>query len=827
MKTIRYLENKFIIFLSLVLRTVAFPFLLLYFLRRIARDRNWRRKLAERFGGLPASFSRTPPGAVWLHAVSVGEVLSAIELLKQLRAAQPYAPLYVSTTTLAGRAVAEEKLRGLAAGVFYLPIDYGFAIRRVLRAIRPNVLVVLETELWPVLFRTVTRAGCALLIVNGRISDRAWPRYRRLRWFFRRVLEYPRLIAVQSEADRQRYLMLARCKSVVRPLADARGSAGSTLGPAATVTEGTCHGLPGGPESKIVVFGNLKYDAAPATAPPPEAIRRLLEAVQPEGVWIAASTTAAAEPGDVDEDDAVIATFRQLAPDCPRLLLILVPRKPERFAVAAAKLAADGVPFLKRSELRPDSTLPLPGVLLLDTLGELNGIFPLADVVFMGGTLARRGGHNILEPAAAGKPVVMGPHMENFAAIAAEFRAADAVVDIPGPSDLAAAVRDLLRDPSRRDSLGSRAQELALAKRGTTARAVRAIVEARDLAVPRFEGRGPAYPVLAPLALLWKAGNRWNERRDFAHARSLGTPVISVGGIGMGGAGKTPTALLLARRFSAAGLRPAILTRGYGRKSSSRAVVVPAGRRVSVDQTGDEAQIFVQEGWADTGISADRFEAGRMLEALTRPDVFILDDGFQHRRLKRDCDIVLIDALDPFAGGALFPAGRLREPLTALARADAFLITRAEPDREYRGIRQVLARYNPDAPVFHSRAQPSGWIDHASGRPAGITPRPAIAFCGIGNPHSFWQTLRDLGIEPAFAWAFDDHHSYTTRELQRLAAQASGHGAPALLTTRKDSFNLPPNAAELVAPAAILWLDIEAQVFEEEELIRFVHKMSV
>jgi hypothetical protein len=195
MKTIRYLENRFIILLSLVLRTLAFPVLLLYFLLRIGRDRKWLRKLAERFGALPASFSRTPPGAVWLHAVSVGEILSAVALLKQLRIAQPYAPLYVSTTTLAGRAVADDKLRGLASGVFYLPIDYGFAIRRVLRAIRPNVVVILETELWPTLFRTVTRAGCELLIVNGRISDRAWPRYRRLRWFFHYVLELPRRLA--------------------------------------------------------------------------------------------------------------------------------------------------------------------------------------------------------------------------------------------------------------------------------------------------------------------------------------------------------------------------------------------------------------------------------------------------------------------------------------------------------------------------------------------------------------------------------------------------------------------------------------------------------
>jgi tetraacyldisaccharide 4'-kinase len=780
MKTTKYLEKRFIILLNLVLRTLAFPLLLLYFLLRIARDRNWRHGIAERFGLLPASFSRTPPGSVWLHAVSVGEVLSAVELMKQLRATQPSAPLYVSTTTLTGRAVAEDKLRDMAAGIFYLPIDYGFAVRRVLRAIRPNVVVILETEIWPVLFRTVTRTGCALLIVNGRISDRAWPRYRRMRWFFRHVLELPRQISVQTEGDRERYL-------------------------------GT-----GAPEEKVIVGGNLKYDAAPSAAPAPFE-------VQADLVWIAASTTAPAGPGDVDEDDAVIAAFRQLAPYFPGLLLILVPRKPERFDGAARKLEAAGIPFVRRSEIAGPAE---PPVLLLDTLGELNSVFPVADVVFMGGTMANRGGHNILEPAAAGKPIIIGPHMENFAAIASEFRAAGAVVEITEPVDLAAAVRGLLLDPGGRAELGSRARELAEAKRGATKRAAEAIIDARDLALPRFYGRGAAYPVLAPLALLWKAGNHWKQRRDFATARSLSTAVISVGGIGMGGAGKTPIALYIAKRLASAGLRPAILTRGYGRKASSCAVLVPAGRQVSVDQTGDEAQIFVREGYADTGISPDRFDAGRRLENLTHPDIFILDDGFQHRRLRRDCDIVLIDSLDPFAGGALFPAGRLREPLTALARADAFVLTRSEPGREYRAIRRVLARYNPQAPVFHSRAHPTGWVNYATGEPARVDGGPVVAFCGIGNPHSFWQTLGDLNVKPAFAWTFDDHHTYTTRELQRLAAQARDSGAAFLLTTRKDSFNLPPNAAEIAGSVSILWLDIDAQVFEEEEFSRFISDVS-
>ena len=648
------------------------------------------------------------------------------------------------------------------------------------------MVVILETEISAALFRTVRSMGCALLVLNGRISDRAWPRYRRLRFLFRHVLSEPALILAQSEKDRQRYIEL------------------------------------GAPPARVTAGGNLKYDSAPAAAGPPEAVATFVSRARPSAVWIAASTMGPADPGDVDEDDAVIAAFRAISAAHSGLLLILRPRKPERFDSAAAKLASARVPHVRRSELDPDSALDLPGVLLLDSMGELSSLFPLADVVFMGGTLARRGGHNILEPAAAGRPVIVGLHMENFAEIAAEFIGGEAVVRIETAAELAPAVCALLDSRRERAEIGARARSFALAKRGAAARAVAAIIDARDLAVPNFAMRGPAWPVLKPLSWLWSLGDMLKRRSDTAHARALSMPVISVGGISMGGTGKTPIALFLARLLSAARLHAAILTRGYGRKSPSAAVIVPAGAQAAVDMTGDEAQIFVQEATADIGIGADRYRTGRLLESLTGPRAFILDDGFQHRRLNRDCDIVLIDALDPFAGGDVFPAGRLREPLEALARADAFIITRAEPGRMYRGIRRTLAHHNSRAPVFRSRAVPCGWIDHATGRAASLPAGPAVAFCGIGNPHSFWQTLRDLGIEPNFAWAFNDHHRYNTRELQRLSYQARRRGAQALLTTRKDSINLPPNAVEVAAPARILWLDIDAEVFEKEEFLRFV-----
>lgn len=177
----------------------------MYFLGRGLRDRRYFRQFGQRLGFLPASYEQTGDGAIWLHAVSVGEVLSSMELLRRLRAEFPRAPLFVSATTLAGMAAAEDKLGALADGVFYAPIDYCWAVRRVLRRLRPRAVVVMETEIWPNLYREAKRAGCALVVVNGRISDRAAPRYRALRWFFRQVLAWPDAILAQTEVSGRRY----------------------------------------------------------------------------------------------------------------------------------------------------------------------------------------------------------------------------------------------------------------------------------------------------------------------------------------------------------------------------------------------------------------------------------------------------------------------------------------------------------------------------------------------------------------------------------------------------------------------------------------------
>jgi tetraacyldisaccharide 4'-kinase len=716
-----------------------------------------------------------------------------VEFVRRLRAEFPRTRLFVSTSTLAGRATAGDKLGNLADGVFYAPVDYVWAVRRVLRALRPAAVVIAETEIWPNLFREVHRTGAGLAIVNGRISDRAFPRYLPWRWFFRGTLSAADCILAQTDAIRDRFLALG------------------------AIPERTRTG------------GNFKYDfqARPAAAGSP--VPALIDRLRPGKVWIAASTMPPAgpsgRPGDVDEDDVVVAAFQELAPRHPDLLLILAPRKPERFDAAAAKLEAAGIPYLRRSRLDGSQTLALPAVLLLDTIGELSGLFSVADAVFMGGTLARRGGHNILEPAFFAKPVVAGPHMENFQAIADEFRASGACVEIADAAALAGAVARLLEAPEWAAEIGQLARQAAEARGGATARAVALV---RQLyRVPSYRPAQPWFMAASMLARVWRWGARKKQRRDYARRRKLPAPVISVGNITMGGTGKTPCVLRLAEILKQRGHKPGILTRGYGRNSPQKHLALQPGAVVSAEHSGDEPQIFVRSGLAPVGIGADRFDTGTLLVRDFGAGVLLLDDGFQHQRLARNVDVVLIDALDPFGGGQVFPLGRLREAPAGLARAHLILITRSELSDLAANIERQVHRWNVRAPVFRAGVEAQAWVEHRTDRRHRPAERPferVGVFCGLGNPEAFRRTLERMGVEPV-AWVdFEDHHRYRPRELRRIAEGMIAQGATALATTEKDVMNLCEACDDLLAPLPLYWLKVGMTIEREAEFVADIER---
>lgn len=616
-------------------------------------------------------------------------------LLEEFRRRLPGTPLFVSTTTLAGRSLAEQRLQHLCDGVFYAPIDLPFAIRAVLRRIRPSLFLNLETEIWPNTLREAKRSGAMVAQVNARISDKAWPQYLRAKWFFSAVLTQIDFLAPQSAQDAERFLAL-------------------------------------GYEGPMEDLGNLKFDFRPNSAAPPPDVAEWLQRQEALPLWIAASTMPPAFDGDVDEDTVVITA--QQALDCR---LILVPRKPERFDSAAAKLTAAGIPFARRTRL---AATPKARVLLLDSIGELASLFPLADAVFMGGTLNHRGGHNILEPAYFARPIVTGPHMENFAAIAQLFRQAGAIDTIDSPDQLSPAIAKAFHSPT-----GDRAQALAQSLAGVSQRLADRLLPLLDQAVPR--GHYPLHSIARLFTFPWRWASQLHKP-----SRRLPVPVISVGNLSMGGTGKTPVVLALGQALHRQGKRVAILTRGYG---------------------NDETKLFEAAGIFRLGVGADRYQTAQKLLAEAPFDVALLDDGFQHRRLHRDLDIVLIDVLNLFPGFGVPPAGLLREPFEALARADAFVLTRVSFNRPYTGLQRFLRSYNPNAPIY--------LVPQRASLPPLPEGKTLHAFCGLGNPASFRQTLDSLSLEHVEMSIFPDHHPYSESDLTQLRQKGE-----VLLTTEKD-----------------------------------------
>ncbi|MGE0455369.1 MAG: 3-deoxy-D-manno-octulosonic acid transferase [Vicinamibacteria bacterium] len=416
------------------LLAVGFVISLPWFLWKGRATGKYRASFRERMGRLPVYLNVDRERSIWIHAVSVGEVLAARTLVEPLRARFPKHRLFLSTTTVTGNAVARKNLRGLD-GLFYAPFDFPGPVRQALDTLRPDLLVIMETELWPNLIHQAKRRGARVALVNGRISPRSYPRYRRIRWFMRPLLAEVDLLLMQAEPHAERALAL------------------------------------GAPPERVRASGNLKFDALFGPARP-DRVSRLFEGLGGRPVWVAGSTMEG-------EEALVLRAFHGVRERFPDTALVIVPRHPERFAEVPALVEAAGFRCVRRTQIEPGGWPP-GAVLLLDTLGELTQVYPHASVVFVGGSLVPTGGHNVLEPAVSGRPVVVGPHMENFQEIADAFRGQGALLQVASPEELGRVTADLLADPARRQELGERARGLVLASRG----AVQATLDALAPLVP-------------------------------------------------------------------------------------------------------------------------------------------------------------------------------------------------------------------------------------------------------------------------------------------------------------------------------------------------------
>ncbi|MEO8680077.1 MAG: 3-deoxy-D-manno-octulosonic acid transferase [Vicinamibacterales bacterium] len=418
-----------------------------WFIYQAVRYKKYVGSLGQRMGYLPVSFNMDADESIWIHAVSVGEVLTARPLISDLRKRYPNLRIFLSTTTMAGQQLARRNVQDVDA-VFYFPFDLGVFVRRTLDLVRPRLFVMMETEIWPNLLRECRRRGVKTAVVNGRLSPRSYPRYKMIRPLMRRVLDDIDRFCVQSEESARRFIDL------------------------------------GANPGRVVVTGSLKFDSLdlPSTGPQARARERVLRYFRvptTRPVLVAGSTMKG-------EEAAVLRAFRRLRSTVPNALMILAPRHPERFAEVEQLCRVEGWKVAKRTDLAIDAE-PRVDIVVLDTIGELATVYQVATVVFVGGSLVATGGHNVLEPAVFGKPIVFGPHMENFFEIADAFVTNGAGVQLSGARDLEDTLLTLMGDPVRRARLGAAARALVEANRGAKEKSVTVLA---DL----LPGKAPAYP---------------------------------------------------------------------------------------------------------------------------------------------------------------------------------------------------------------------------------------------------------------------------------------------------------------------------------------------
>ena len=409
-------------FLYLLAVYLTAPIISAVLLWRGIRDRSYWQGFGERFG----FGARAASGGVWLHAVSVGEVQACAPLVLALSRRHPHLPLTVTTFTPTGAARARA-LVGHLATVRYVPFDLPGAVRRFLTRIQPQLAVILETELWPNLYRECGRRRIPLVLASARVSERSLGRYRRLGALFRDAVSTAVIVAAQAEGDAARFRAL--------------GAA---------------------PDSTHVT-GNLKFDFEL-----PEGLaergRQLREEYAPgRELWVAGSTHEG-------EEAAVLEAQRQVRAAHPQALVAIAPRHPARFPAVAQQLETAGVAFVRRSEGESTRGARPPEVLLLDSLGELLEFYAAADVAFVGGSLTPVGGHNLLEPAALGVPVLTGPNNFNGPEVAQLLISRGAARVVRNPQELGVAVSALLADPAERERIGALGRNSVEASRGALGR---------------------------------------------------------------------------------------------------------------------------------------------------------------------------------------------------------------------------------------------------------------------------------------------------------------------------------------------------------------------
>jgi tetraacyldisaccharide 4'-kinase len=817
-----------------ILAVLLFIFCIIpIYIYRSCREKGFPKRFRQSMGFLRDHEINAVAGqnAIWIHGASVGEIVATSPLVKEIRKAFADVPIVVSAVTTGGYTMARQIIPEADAVIFF-PLDISFITGMVVERIKPRIFLPVETELWPNFLHDINMRGIPVMMVNGRISDKSVKTYKYLFGILDNMLRSVVRFCMQSSIDADYIKRL------------------------------------GADPERVVVTGNTKFDQTYAEVTEEDKERFLLEmGIKGSSPLIVAGST---HPG---EENAVIDAFAVIKKEFPRACLIIAPRKPGRLNEIQSIAREHGFVCGRRSELlkqHPEKRAFFP-IILIDTIGELGRIYAVGDVVFVGGSLIRHGGHNVLEPAAHGKPIIVGPNMFNFKDSYSLLTNRGGCLTVSGQAELTEALLNILRDGNLRERMGRASYAIIEENRGAAEKSIDFLQEV----LTGFAGckKSPTYVVnnwsngetttfsqraefylyqllhgnvrngwdavvlsffsfssllyglgLSAKLLMYKSGLLKESR--------LSCKVISLGNITLGGTGKTPTAKTVATLIRAMGYKAVVLNRGYRAHWDKPVGIVSDGEKIYMTayEAGDEAYLLAKQlPGVPVVIGKDRAISGEYVAKHMDVDVMIMDDGYQHWQLARNLDIVLVDTLNMFGNSCLLPRGILREPLSHLDRADVFLLTKVDqsPDFSHKYVREILRKYNPAAPVFESIHLPRYFIEIAEWEkdlPGNHIPadslqgKSAIAFSAIGNPSSFEQTITGLGIDLAEAIRYPDHHDYSMKEMQYIQERAVDKRVNAIIITEKDAVKIPQEfiALERSCPLYILSIEVKLQEADDE-----------
>ena len=770
------------------------------FMIRSIRERGFVERIRQSFGFFPkgALDPVAKKNCIWVHAASVGEIVATSPLIKEFRREFPKSPILVSVVTTSGYEMANRIIKD-ADSIIYFPLDLPFVSESVFKKIFPRVFLNVETELWPNFLKAAREHQVPVMMVNGRISEKSVKRYKYMFSILRDMIGTVQLFAMASSVD----------AGYVKQL--------------------------GAPEDLVIVTGNTKFDQTYTDVTDAQRAKILSDMglTDAKEIFLAGSTHRG-------EENFVLKAFKAIREDHPKARLVIAPRELLRTREVVALCKAAGFTVGTRTELQKR---PPKGedIIILDTIGELGQVYSVGNVIYVGDSLVSHGGHNILEPAAHGKAIIVGHHMENFKDLHALFKNRNACVTVKDADELAAQAKKLFDEPAERQRLEEETIKIVHENRGASRKSAVLLrqmlteYEAKENArrlrttekienvqtyflklIHDEEVRGAFTPlmifVMYLASLVYKG--LVNLRLlgydlGFSGKERLKCFVISLGNITVGGTGKTPTAQRLAKEIRDMGYRVVILNRGYRAKFYGEVGIVSDGKTLKMDATeaGDEAYMLAKHlPNVPVLIGARRAVTGQYAIENFGAEVVILDDGFQHWQVIRDLDILLIDAVSVFGNGHLLPRGTLRESISHISRADVCLMTKVDQAREgsCELIRETVQKYNAAAQIVESIHEPrcliplADWSVDLAGEGVSVETlrgRKVMAVSAIGNPASFERTLSDLGAEIISSLRYPDHHDYTVAEMEDILRRAESFAAEMIVVTEKDAVKIPDEVA--------------------------------